>query len=176
MTRDRQGDSIAYRFDWGDGTLSEWNLTAASGVRVSAAHAWEFPGDYLVRVRARDKGGNVSAWSERHRTSIISYAGFLDSLMAPIAGGTDPVGIAVNPDGLLLYVAARGDNEVRVVSTADGSLIARVPVGLAPHAVCVLPNGQFAYVANSQSENVSVIRLSDNRVVATVPVQDFPIF
>ena len=176
ITRDRQGDSITYWFDWGDGALSEWSALAASGARVSAAHAWELPGDYQVRVRAMDKGGNISAWSERHRISIVNYAGFADSLMAPIAGGNDPVGIAASPDGRLLYVAARGDNEVRVISPGDGGLVARVPVGSAPHAVCVLPNGRFAYVANSRSENVSVIRLSDNQVVATVPVQDFPIF
>jgi YVTN family beta-propeller protein len=176
MTRDRQGDSIAYRFDWGDGTLSDWSTLAASSARVSAAHAWDLPGDHLVRVRARDKGGHVSAWSQRHRVSIISYAGFPDSVMEPIVGGKDPVGIAVNPDGLFLYVAARGDDEVRVIRPGDRSLVARVPVGSAPHAVCVLPNGQFAYVANSRSENVSVIRLSDNKVVATVPVQGYPIF
>jgi YVTN family beta-propeller protein len=176
ITTDRQGDSIAYRFDWGDGTMSDWGELAASGTRISLAHVWELPGEHAVRVRARDKGGHLSAWSLPHQMSITSYAGYPDSVLQPVEAGKDPVGIAAGPDGEYLYVAARGDDEVRVIRSQDLSLVARIPVGTAPHAVCVLPNGQYAYVANSKSDNVSVIQLKDNRVVATVPVQEFPIY
>jgi hypothetical protein len=55
------GHAIQYRFDWGNGTLSDW---LAVGV-TSAVHAWSGPGVYEVRAQARCAVDNMieSSWS-----------------------------------------------------------------------------------------------------------------
>jgi hypothetical protein len=56
-----QGHDVQYRFDWGDGTLSDW---LAVGV-TSASHAWSSSGPFLVKAQARCSANSaiVSAWS-----------------------------------------------------------------------------------------------------------------
>src|SRR5207244_1840009 len=49
-----------------------------------------------------------------------------------------PIGMALTPDGTLLYVADFGANEVRLLRTADNSLLpTRVPVGRSPVAIAI---------------------------------------
>lgn len=51
---DPDGDRLQYRFDFGDGTLSDWVYFD------EISHVFERPGQYTVRVRARDIDGLVS--------------------------------------------------------------------------------------------------------------------
>lgn len=41
------GHSVEYRFDWGDGTYSEWSSA------TTVSQSWTSPGDYVVRAQAR---------------------------------------------------------------------------------------------------------------------------
>jgi len=43
------GDSVVYRFHWGDGTVSEW---VGPGQPVTAGKSWDVPGTYLVQAEA----------------------------------------------------------------------------------------------------------------------------
>jgi len=45
----------------------------------------------------------------------------------------------VTADGTQLWISGRYDDEVYVVSTADGALLATIPVGDEPHGLCVWP-------------------------------------
>jgi len=53
------GHSVQYRFDWGDGTYSDWSSVA------SAAHDWDTADTYTVKAQARCATDNsvVSDWS-----------------------------------------------------------------------------------------------------------------
>jgi N-acetylneuraminic acid mutarotase len=54
------GDSVEYRFDWGDGSpYSSWSSS------TSAAHSWSLGGPFTIRVQARCAAHTtaVSAWS-----------------------------------------------------------------------------------------------------------------
>lgn len=53
---DPNGDAVTYSFDFADGTPAV-ERTAASGVTVSAAHAYTAAGTYVVTVSTRDGGG-----------------------------------------------------------------------------------------------------------------------
>jgi len=66
---DPDGDSLAYEFDWGDGTTSRTS-TAPSGATVNAAHTWTSAAKHSVRVRAIDGGDLASGWSA-HATITI---------------------------------------------------------------------------------------------------------
>ena len=61
---DPDGDSVAIRFDWGDGNISNWSFYVPSGESVTMSYSWSNPGTYYVKAQAKDKYGNESNWSE----------------------------------------------------------------------------------------------------------------
>jgi hypothetical protein len=65
------GDQLYYQWDWGNG-LSDWLGPYTSGQVVEATHKWLIPGDYQVRVKAKDSGGLESEWSDSITIHIIA--------------------------------------------------------------------------------------------------------
>jgi len=63
-TTDPDGDQVYYRFDWGDGNLSDWTGPFVSGTEGNASYAWMQSGNYTVRCKAKDIYGAQSNWSE----------------------------------------------------------------------------------------------------------------
>lgn len=76
---------LQYRFDWGDGSYSDWLETGT----ISAPHAWAAGGYYPVRAMARCAVHTVveSAWSEPLHVSIADGNTPL-ALWNTFAGGT----------------------------------------------------------------------------------------
>ncbi len=60
---DPNGDSVAIRFDWGDGDTSEWSSWETSGDSISLFHTWSDSGSYLIKAQAKDKNEVISDWS-----------------------------------------------------------------------------------------------------------------
>ena len=54
VTTDPDGDSLEYLIDWGDGTNTGWIGPIASGYPFESFHAWDEPGIYEVKAKARD--------------------------------------------------------------------------------------------------------------------------
>jgi hypothetical protein len=63
VTTEPDGEPIYYQFDWGFGNTSDWLGPYASGVPVSATHAWAGMGSYPVKVLAKDNKSSTSDWS-----------------------------------------------------------------------------------------------------------------
>jgi len=103
-----------------------------------------------------------------NNVSVISTAS--NTVVATVAVGNNPRGLAATPDGSLVYVTNANDNTVSVISTASNAVVATVPVGMFPLGVAITPNGGFAYVSNDSDNTVSVIGIANNTVVATVPL------
>jgi parallel beta-helix repeat protein len=57
-------DQIYYKWNWGDGNLSDWLGPFDSGEIVSANHSWNKSGCYNIRVKAKDTHGYESYWSD----------------------------------------------------------------------------------------------------------------
>ncbi len=66
---DSDGDQISYRFDWDDGTISEWTSFENSGEEVSLSHSWSSAGSYNVKAQAKDSE-DISSWSDSITISI----------------------------------------------------------------------------------------------------------
>jgi uncharacterized protein (TIGR03437 family) len=84
--------------------------------------------------------------------------------------GNGASGIAVDPSGAHLYVAADG---VSVIDTATNTVAARVVVGDAPWGLAMNPSGTRVYVENTDYggtfvDTVSVIDTATNSVTAAV--------
>lgn len=64
VTSDPEGDSICYRFNWGNGIFSDWSEFKASEDTYYTTYAYAADGNYQVICQAKDQKGKTSAWSE----------------------------------------------------------------------------------------------------------------
>jgi hypothetical protein len=60
---DPDSDVVAYRFDWGDGVISDWGSFMPSGKLDTASHTWTKGGSFSVKAQAKDGHSNLSPWS-----------------------------------------------------------------------------------------------------------------
>lgn len=67
---DPKGDYLQYRFDWGDGEISEWTILVRSDTTLGQYHAWESSGTYQIQSQARDQYGLTSSWSDSYEVTI----------------------------------------------------------------------------------------------------------
>jgi hypothetical protein len=86
---DRDGDSLSYQLDWGDGTLSEWTAWEDEGIEVLVAHAFADTGRFGVRAKARDVS-RESGWSESTYVTVAEV--FPNVPHQPSGPETLPVG------------------------------------------------------------------------------------
>ena len=97
---------------------------------------------------------------------------------APIAVGTNPQAIAVNPSGSRAYVVNAGSSSVTVIDTTTNAVLTMggtIAVGFGPVAIAVNPSGSRAYVTNQGSDIVTVIDTATNTVVgAAIAVGSSP--
>ena len=63
-TSDPEDQKVCFRFDWGDGTMSEWSALIESEEVFEISHRWMEKGEYSVRVMAKDEMGATTEWSE----------------------------------------------------------------------------------------------------------------
>jgi chitodextrinase len=60
---DADGDRVRYKFNWGDGTESNWTEYAPSNTSMSMSHVWNAVTSYSVKVIAQDEEGANSSQS-----------------------------------------------------------------------------------------------------------------
>ena len=60
----RIGDKIYFKWDWGDGTFSEWLGPYESEEQVSVKNKWSSFGFFNVKVKVRDEHMEQSLWSD----------------------------------------------------------------------------------------------------------------
>ena len=63
-TKDPNGNKVRYVWDWGDDTPHQWTDYIESGQEISVEHTFEKNGSFEVRVRAEDKKGAYSDFSD----------------------------------------------------------------------------------------------------------------
>jgi hypothetical protein len=62
-TTDPDGDQVFYRWDWGDGSYSDWLGPYDSGATIDTIHKWTIKGSFSIKVKAKDSNGHESSWS-----------------------------------------------------------------------------------------------------------------
>ena len=75
-TTDVDNDRLYYKWDFGDGTFSEWLGPYDSGEEVNVSHEWSKIGIYQVKVKARDEHRAESDWSEPLSLKMPMYNQF----------------------------------------------------------------------------------------------------
>lgn len=66
------GQELYYKFDWGDGDISDWIGPETSGVQFTQPHAWSRAGSYNYRVKIKDEMDAESIWSPNHKITILN--------------------------------------------------------------------------------------------------------
>jgi PKD repeat protein len=61
---DPENDRVRLRFDWGDGSMSNWTDYISSNTQVSLSHKWLTVSNYTIRVIAQDENTINSSWSD----------------------------------------------------------------------------------------------------------------
>ena len=73
-TTDPDGNKIKYIFDWGDGTSKTYTGFVDSGETVEESHLWGKDGSHNLKVKARDKYGQESDWSDPLVVNVVNNA------------------------------------------------------------------------------------------------------
>ena len=85
-TSDPDGDQVFYKWDWGDGSVTEWMGPFESDEDIYANHSWPVKGEFEIRVKAKDLVGEESDWSnplsidiprtrQRSKTMFLDFIG-----------------------------------------------------------------------------------------------------
>jgi len=70
VATDPEENQIYYRWDWGDGNISDWSGPFDSNESITINHNWTNNGEYEIRAKAKNVFNNESDWSEPHNISI----------------------------------------------------------------------------------------------------------
>ena len=132
--------------------------TLLASLSVAAASAQ--PHAYVSNLA----GNNVSVVDTNSHTNV-----------ATVSVPGSPTGLAVTPDGTLVYVACQGNGTVAVISTASNSVVASIPVGNTPVQLAISPNGAQAYVVVRGQNQVAVIDTASKTVLSTISVGNRPV-
>ncbi len=105
--------------------------------------------------------------------------GTTNTFLENIQVGIGPSGIAISPDGSMVYVANAGgknnpNNTVSVINTATDLVTDTITVGKGPWGINISPNGNKIYVANFSDNTLSIINAATNLVVTTIQVGTTP--
>ncbi len=115
-TTDADGDNIFYKFDWGDGTYSDWLGPYPSGDIVTASYSWGYAGDFEIRVKAKDD--NQSKETDWSTPLSIHIAGGPELEIDLIKGGFFKVNTKIKNIGDLA-----AENISWTISLEEGMLI-----------------------------------------------------
>ena len=87
---------------------------------------------------------------------LVAQPALADIPQPPVAAGSSPLAVAVNPVTNKIYVANEDSDNVTVIDGSDNST-STVAAGTSPYAVVVNPVTNKIYVANHFSDNVTAI-------------------
>jgi hypothetical protein len=79
-TSDPDGDTLFYKWDYGDNTDSGWLGSYISGDTCETSHIWQ-ENVYNIRVKARDKYGKESPWSDPLSIAMPKNKLFINSFI-----------------------------------------------------------------------------------------------
>jgi YVTN family beta-propeller protein len=88
----------------------------------------------------------------------------------PITVGSQPVGLAITPNGKYAYVANSGSNTVTRITVATNSASKTITVGSGPRELAVTPDGSTLYVANGGANTVTPVTIATSQVGAPIAV------
>jgi hypothetical protein len=122
-TIDPEGHKIYYKWDWDDGSFSDWLGPYNSGTTIQKGNIWSEEGIFEVRVKARDEYLLESEWSDPLIVTIGFYPPEAPIITGPNSGkpgiSYTYTFVSTNPEGndILEYIIDWGDNTEKEIIT-----------------------------------------------------------
>jgi YVTN family beta-propeller protein len=91
-----------------------------------------------------------------------------------VHGGGDAMGLALSPDGKVLYAAAGENKAVIKIDTATNTEIGRIKLPGIVHEATLTADGKYMYTTLRKANRIVVVRTADDKIVATIPQKGFP--
>ena len=143
---EQSGNSVDVGSTWGGG-WTDFDLNKAGSI----LYAPDFGNDALLAI-------NVSNTNPQLGRDID-----LSSI------GTEPIGVAVTPNGKHVYVTLKESGKVADVGLTTGTpTLTGINVGTNPQGIAISPDGSKVYVTNTGSNSISVINTADDSVTTHV--------
>ncbi len=161
--------------DCATNTLS-WTLTLSSGIRP------------MVFIPNSDSSTKyiITQLSDFHGFAVVDFAARKEILRITLPDpkgqeketqgiqGSPSHGLAITPDGKILWATSKWYGYVAAYSLPDYKLLEVVPVGSHPEWLTIPPDGKNLYVAIAGHDAVVVVDNKTLKVVKTIPVGSVP--
>jgi len=154
FTTSATGFNVQYRWDFGDGTLSEWSA------QPEASHAYSSGGVYYVVVTAIDAMGFEQRKTVMHNVQLALSANSpsvsADMLLEQRNGANARLWVA-NPD----------NDSVAVFDTVTRGKLTEISVGASPRTLALAPDGTV-WVVNKRGASISVVSTASLTTTRTI--------
>ncbi len=97
------------------------------------------------------------------------------TVSATIPVGSDPFGVAVDPNTKQVFVTNSGSGNVSILSGTSAKVLGNITVQKDPQGIAYDASNRTLYVANNQSGTVSVISVASDSVLTNVTVGSNPV-
>jgi YVTN family beta-propeller protein len=81
-------------------------------------------------------------------------------------------GLALTPDGNLLFVTVESDHTLRLVDTRTKQMMATVKLSGRPNECAVTPDGRYVAVPIRDGDSVDIVDVMEKKVVKTLPIKE----
>ncbi len=110
-------------------------------------------------VYVTDSGAGFGSQGEVSEYNVASGGALVPKNPATVPAGTNPLAVAVAPNGKSVYVTSLDEDVEQFNVGAGGSLTPKatptIPAGASPDTIAISPSGQSVYVGNDGSASVS---------------------
>jgi YVTN family beta-propeller protein len=123
----------------------------------------------------------LSLWAESYRLYVDNSNGNnvsvidLDSLKVVEdlnIGAFQIHGLALRPDGKILFVTVESDHTLRFVDTTTGQTKATIKLSGRPNECAVTPDGRYVAVPIRDGDSVDIVDVLQQKVVKTLPIKE----
>jgi YVTN family beta-propeller protein len=153
-----------------------WDLNLGAGVRPMAFTRNPDGSTKQIVVQLSDFHGfavlDFATHKEVRRVTLPDPAGKQQETQG--IQGSPSHGLAITPDGKMLWATSKWYGYVAAYSLPDFKLLKVVPVGSHPEWLTIPPDGKSLYVALAGHDAVAVVDNKTMRVVKTIPVGAVP--
>lgn len=153
-----------------------WTLTLSEGIRPMAFTRNADGSTKEIIVQLSDFHGfavvDFAARKEIRRVTLPESAGQEKETQG--IQGAPAHGLAITPDGKILWVTSKYYGYVAAYSLPDCKLLKVVHVGSHPEWLTIPPDGKNLYVAVAGEDVVVVVNIQTMKVVKTIPVGAVP--
>ena len=153
-----------------------WSVKLSSGIRPMAFTKNQDGSTKEIIVQLSDFHGfavvDFASHKEIHRITLPDISD--QQKMTDGLQGSPSHGLAITPDGKVLWVTSKWYQYVAAYSLPDFKLIKVVQVGMHPEWLTIPPDGKDLYVAVAGKDATVVVDNKTMQVVASIPVGAVP--